>query len=310
MAVIFLWLLLGSASPQAAAPKAHVAMRQVAEYGAKGSGTGEFLDPRDVAIDPSGNLLVADTGNHRVVKLNINGGYHAEMGAFGWDDRQFNEPTGVSTGTGLEIYVSDSQNQRIAVYSQHLKLVALVGGRYVEGALALGRLGGIASTPEGEIYVTDHDLDQVIQVSTFSRTDRTFGGYGYGTGELRGPSALDVDDEGRVYACDTENDRIVVFDRYGNYDREIGKDLLSKPSGVAVSSKRVLFVSDSGAHRLLAFDLVTGEVAGRMGGPKPGSERGRFDTPMGLALSDRDEILVVDSGNHRILKFKLLVLRK
>ncbi len=290
--------------------KAHVALRHVADYGHKGSGVGEFLEPRDLALDPSGNVLVVDTGNHRVVKLNNKGAYLTEVGGFGWNDGQFNEPVGISAGTGLEIYVADGQNQRVAVYSQHMKLIALVGGRDVEGALAMGRLGDIVSTREGEIYVTDQDLDQVMQISTFSRSDRSFGGYGYGSGELRAPSALDVDEEGRVYVCDTENDRVVVFDRFGNYDREIGVDVVRKPAGVAVGPQNILFVSDTESHRMLAFDLENGEIAGRLGGPKPGSAKGRFHAPRGLAYGRGDHLFVVDSGNHRVSKYKVLILRK
>jgi tripartite motif-containing protein 71 len=291
--------------------KTHVALRFSDDFGHKGSGAGEFLYPSDVAIDPAGNILVADTGNHRVVKLNTKGAYLTEVGGFGWDDTQFNEPTGISTGAGLEVYVADRENQRVALYSQHLKLVSLVGGRDVAGALGMGKLGGVAITPEGEVYVTDQDLDQVIQISTFSRTDRSFGGYGYGSGELRSPTAIDVDEEGRVYVCDTENDRIVVFDRFGNYDTEIGADIVSKPQGIAIGPKGVVFVSDTELHRVLAFDIANDEVVGRLGGPKSGAEASRFDTPRGLTFDRRgNHLLVVDSGNHRIQRFKTLILKK
>ena len=292
-------------------PRTHVALRYADDFGRKGSGTGEFLHPHDVAIDPAGNILVVDTGNHRVVKLNSKGAYLTEVGGFGWDDGQFNSPTGISTGTGLEVYIADRENQRVALYSQHLKLMSLVGGRDLQGALAMGKLGGVATTREGEVYVTDQDLDLVIQVSTFSRTDRTFGGYGYGLGELRSPTAIDVDDEGRVYVCDTENDRVVVFDRFGNYDREILAEVLSKPAGLTVGPENVLFVSDTSLNRVLVVDLATDQVVGRLGGPKAGSAAGRFDTPRGLAFDDRGKhLLVVDSGNHRIQRFKTLILKK
>lgn len=298
------------AEETASKQRLHVAMRHVEDYGRKGSGVGAFLEPRDLAIDPSGNLLVADTGNHRIVKLNNKGAYLTEVGGFGWDDKQFNEPTGVSAGAGLDIYVSDSQNQRVAVYSQHLKLVAIVGGRDTDVGLSITRPAGIAVTREGELYVTDRDLDQVVQISTFSRMDRSFGGYGYGSGELRAPTAIDVDPEGRVYVCDTENDRVVVFDRYGNYDREIGAEVLVKPEGVALGPKGVLFVSDTGAHRVIAFDLAKDEVAGRLGGPKASSSPGRFHSPRGLTYGQGDHLYVVDSGNHRVSKYKTLVLKR
>ena len=48
------------------APDGHLLL----SWGARGSGPGEFVGPKGVAIDPSsGRLYVADTGNARVQRL-------------------------------------------------------------------------------------------------------------------------------------------------------------------------------------------------------------------------------------------------
>ena len=38
-----------------------------------GSGGTEFRQPEALATDSAGNLIVADTGNHRILKLDANG---------------------------------------------------------------------------------------------------------------------------------------------------------------------------------------------------------------------------------------------
>jgi DNA-binding beta-propeller fold protein YncE len=40
-------------------------------FGTTGSGDGQFNSPRGIAVDSSGNIYVADTGNHRVQKFGV-----------------------------------------------------------------------------------------------------------------------------------------------------------------------------------------------------------------------------------------------
>jgi DNA-binding beta-propeller fold protein YncE len=38
-------------------------------WGTKGSGNGQFNDPKGIAVDPQGYIYVADTANHRIQKF-------------------------------------------------------------------------------------------------------------------------------------------------------------------------------------------------------------------------------------------------
>ena len=40
-------------------------------YGKTGRGTGEFWTPWGIATSPDGRILVADTGNRRIVELSL-----------------------------------------------------------------------------------------------------------------------------------------------------------------------------------------------------------------------------------------------
>lgn len=288
----------------------HVAMRVHSTFGSKGGGIDEMIQPQDVALDATGHIYVADTGNDRILKFDHQGRYVSEVGGFGWEDHQFNRPVGIAS-SGLELFVADGENQRIKVLSQHLRVAAMLGGRETEDGVRLGRPGGIAASKDGDIFVTDVDLDQVIQIGSFSRTDRTFGGYGYGAGDLRSPGAIDVNEKDVVAVCDTGNNRVVLFDRFGNYMRAFGEEALSEPRGVAFGANDILFVSDTSHNRVVAFDILSGQVAGRLGGPRAGDGPGSFAAPTGIAVDvDGETLLVADAGNHRIVKLKVLVLRK
>src|SRR5439155_3914247 len=83
-------------------------------WGSPGSGNGQFgggspngayaYDPSGVATDGSGNVYVADAGNHRIQKFDANGTFLTAWGSPGSGDGQFRgprawRPTGAGTAT-------------------------------------------------------------------------------------------------------------------------------------------------------------------------------------------------------------------
>jgi DNA-binding beta-propeller fold protein YncE len=83
--------------------------------------------------------------------------------------------------------------------------------------------------PDGSIFVAEaHNaqfLDQnpangVGRISKFDRDGKfikTFGAYGYGAGEFRGPHSLAMDSRGRLFVADRGNRRIQIFDQEGKH---------------------------------------------------------------------------------------------
>ena len=302
-------LLIGGRAVAEKGAQVQVAFRFVSTFGQRGNGQGQFHDPAGIALDPTGNLYVADTGNDRIQKLGPDGKYLFEAGGFGWDGGQFNRPVGVAS-RGLEVYVADSRNGRVQIFDHRLHLLSVVGGRDVEGPISLGELGGIAVSEDDAFYVSDIDADQVVQIDTYSRTDRDFGGYGYGAGMLRRPLGLAVDGKGTAYICDSEDDRIAIFDRFGNFKGTLGEESLSEPAGCCLGPEATLFVADTGHHRVLVFDLKSGEVVGWTGGPDPGESPGSFKAPRGMAMGSDNFLYVLDTGNCRVQRFQVLIHRR
>ena len=85
--------------------------------GSIGPGPGQFFHPHGIATDAAGNLLVADTENHRVQKLSPSGSHLWSIGSPGAGPGQFNLPVDVTIDAGGRIYVTDHLNHRIQVFS-------------------------------------------------------------------------------------------------------------------------------------------------------------------------------------------------
>ena len=84
--------------------------------GSKGSGAGQFNEPRGVAFDSAGHIIVADYGNHRVQVLRYSDGSHVRtIGSEGSGNGQFDVPYGVLIDSQGRIIVSECGNHRMQV---------------------------------------------------------------------------------------------------------------------------------------------------------------------------------------------------
>ena len=80
-------------------------------------GTGSsarFHGPDGVAVDSTGNVYVADTGNHRVQVFDWEGKFLRQFPVFGWKDF-YTEPY-IAVGPSDSVFVTDSVGGRIAQY--------------------------------------------------------------------------------------------------------------------------------------------------------------------------------------------------
>jgi sugar lactone lactonase YvrE len=80
--------------------------KYLGEFGKRGSGPGEFIQPHALALDAQGRLYVGDRSNNRVQVLTTDGKFIAE-----WP--QFSRPSGVAV-RGDRIYVADSESGSVA----------------------------------------------------------------------------------------------------------------------------------------------------------------------------------------------------
>lgn len=97
----------------------NTSMYGIASFGSKGSGRGQFLNPKGVAADIHGNVYIADAGNDRIVHLFNPKKEVTWRGAFGRSGTgkgQLKSPEGVALDSKGRIYVTDTGNDRIQIF--------------------------------------------------------------------------------------------------------------------------------------------------------------------------------------------------
>jgi kumamolisin len=182
---------------------------------ANGSGNNAyFKTPNDVAIDGSGNLYVADTGNSIIRK--ISNGYVSTL-AGGGD--QFNGPGGIAVDGSGNVYVADSGNDTIREITPGGAVTTIAGqtgnAGYADGdATSVALFNnpiGIAVDGMGNVYVADTGNSVVRKISGGTVTtvagQAGVAGYldGLGTDTLfNAPFGVAVDGSGNLYVTDCQ----------------------------------------------------------------------------------------------------------
>ena len=130
-------------------------------FGGSGSGPGKFNDPWGIAVDSTGNVLVADTFNHRVQKFDPEGKFVFTWGSPGATEAagsgkntQFFGPRDILISTSGQLLVTDTGNKRIQVFDGEGNFVTQFG-KSGAGDGEFSEPVGLAEDSEGHIYVAD-----------------------------------------------------------------------------------------------------------------------------------------------------------
>jgi sugar lactone lactonase YvrE len=246
--------------------------------------------PHALAFDREGRLLVADTYNHRVRRIDRNGvittiagtgtaGYAGDGGLA--TAAALNGPQDVAIDSHGDIFIADTYNATIRRVDAQGVITTFAGsepGLGGDGGPASKALinipSAIAIAPDGTLYVSDAGNSRIRRVST-NQTIETVGGAGHGGAGFSG---------------------------------EAGPSSLSKmfsAMGLRFDTAGGLFISDSGNNRVRVVrdgTIVTLAGAGRpgFGGDGGAATTALLNTPQKIAVAPDGRVFVADRGNGRV----------
>ena len=280
----------------------------VTQFGSKGSGNSEFIEPAAIAIS-EGSVYVVDQGNDRVEQFSTAGSYISQFGSRGTGSGQFDKPFCISANptTGV-LYVCDFENQRMEEFSPSGKFLTewkTWGSTHEQGAP-----GGVAVGATGKLYVIDPWADEVgawippeagganLAYST------QYGSKGSGNGQFNGPAYSAIDGKGNIWITDYANNRIEELSSQGGFIASYGKlgsgeAQFNGPTGIAINkSTGNVYVADHWNNRVEELSS-SGSYIASIGT----SGSGTLKEPMGVAIDASGNVWVADRGNNRIVEY-------
>jgi DNA-binding beta-propeller fold protein YncE len=115
---------------------------------------------------------------------------------------------------------------------------------------------------------------------------------------LRDPLGVFVNRNGDVYVADSRNDRVAVFDQFGNFLRSLGKEVLSNPGGVTVGQDQSVYVANTGGSSLVVLGSE-GNLIAEYGKLEQGIMS--LSRPTDLEFGEGGRLFVVDRSSHETL---------
>jgi DNA-binding beta-propeller fold protein YncE len=179
--------------------------RFLGQWGQGGHGPGELNLPWAIAVDRDGDVYVADWRNDRLQKFDAQGKFLASFGSTGRGDGEFSRPAGVAVDAEGTIYVADWGNERVQVLSPDGGFLAKLRGE--AGLSKWGESYFISNQDEREER-QKANLEPALNLSPSddlreeSASIEKF---------FWGPTAVKVDDQGRLYVVDSCRHRIQVY---------------------------------------------------------------------------------------------------
>jgi sugar lactone lactonase YvrE len=181
-----------------------------------------------VAIDATGSIYVADTGNHTIRKITSDrvvttiAGFPGSQGsADGTGDyARFRFPGGVAVDDGGNLFVTDTRNHTIRKITPAAVVTTFAGSPGLAGqqngfgsAASFSSPRGITIASSGIMYVADTGSHVIRGITPDRNVTRLAGFFGAGahwdgtgsTARFASPEGVAVDAAGNVYVADTQN---------------------------------------------------------------------------------------------------------
>ena len=236
--------------------------------------------PWGIALNSKQQLVVAEHNGKKVTMFDKDGEKVRTV-----THEKISNPNGVAVDKEDNVYISDYGNDLLFKFSKEGKLVKVVERRGTQP----GEFKDLSMIKiiNDKLYVCDRGNNRIQVLNTKLEYVNSFGCHGSGNAEFNYPNDIAQDGAGNLYASDTKNDCVQVFDFKEQFllaFREKGASKrLSNPYGICVGADQFVYVCDRG-NKCVSVFKTSGEFVTSFG----------HDNPVGIVIDEDGFVYVSD----------------
>jgi sugar lactone lactonase YvrE len=245
------------------------------QFGGKGAEDGQFTSPKGIHVLADGRILIADSGNHRVLLLAPDG--EQLLAVTEAYDKPVKAPACVYEAPDGTLFVCDTGNDRLLL----LDSTGAVTGVWPpadSGVTLFMAPSDVAANGSGDVYVTDgpgEEFDsgnRLIRMNDKGQVKKEQGKTGEAAGNFDKPAGVAVSEGGNVFVADQGNHRVQVFepalgDPIAVFGVEgEGEGEFKGVSDIAMDSRNLIYLADNGNQRIQVFDVCQPDCTERLCG--------------------------------------------
>ena len=284
-------------------------------FGSYGSGVGQMKKAEGIAVTPDGVLLVLDTGNkriHRVELFNklktalLPSNAATKMSVSG-PSRTWPLAASILAPFGDDLYAYLPKEGQFAQIGPDGKEVRRFGSQKGKGGSATGGVGGIAAGQKMGLYVSDTPNSRIQRFSLDGKWQSNLGeSTGFfdskkKEGRMREPNGVAINEEGTIYVADTGNQRLDAFSPEGVFlfgiGPKVGSFMLQEPVAVAWDKAGFLYFVDKGLKKVIKVE-PSGAFIAAWG--EDGDGPGQFRSPVSIAFDGQNYLYTLDAALNRV----------
>ena len=254
----------------------------ISQFASYGEGEGQFIWPTAIALDPQGNVYVADEWLNRISIFDKDGEFLSSWGKAGSGDGELDRPAGIAISGNGTLFLTDSRNHRVQKFSLDGQYKGKRGS-FGDGPGQFNFPWGIGLDKDSQVFVADWRNDRIQKLTADGEWQTSFGQSGSGIGQFNRPASVCVDEDGDIYVADWLNNRVQVLTPEGRFVTAMAGDhVLSR-----LGKEQLLANPEQIRQRALAF------------AHDPDFER-HFGYPNAVKIDRQGRLCLVDSKPARI----------
>jgi len=243
-------------------------------FGAKGTGEGELTSPKDIHVMSDDRILVADSGNNRVLMLEATTSTMAVLSEA--SGKALKAPGCVYEAPDGRIFVCDTGNDRILVLDQEGN-VQDEWPPADSGAEVFLSPTDVTVHEDGTVFVADgpgKEFDsgnRIIRLNAKGQVTKMQGKTGEADGNFDRPAGLGLAADGNLYIADQANNRVQILSTALEFQARFGEEggdpgMLKGPSDLALTDDGRVLVADNGNQRIQVFEVCMPDCTGKLCG--------------------------------------------